>query len=435
MTHARLSRVSKLVSSIALAFLLLAAPSTVLANEQNFSLGRAANAGLDTGYSENNSLTASDVHFGWQLGSFNVGGFTSVQRDGDSFTFIKTVGHTIRLSFKLDQDIDSLNGDSSLSISSDKDGYDQKLEVGKSEAGFGRGTLIIRKTDYQNVSEDPVIYNDYLPSITSGADTEVALLEEGDYEVVLDYEVKHDVRTTPSLGPIPSLSILPEYSNYTIRFKFSVRNGNTVVFLFDAQSGSELTNESTAPNGFKINMTSSHYLDINVKREVLSGESFDVRFNGPAEDGAEYTQEGVYTITATNQTTGQTTEKIIYVGDDPKLKAYATTGYTIAQIDDMVSQGATIDSGGTISWPETNTASASAETDENRAAETTGESSGMNLTAPILVATVVATGAAIAIARRRHGKAEAPSLPREGDTSFMSNADVEPDSIEDGDPE
>ena len=282
-----------------------------------FYLGSAVNAGCDTGYSETNDIKESDPHFGWQLGNFSITGYTAVQRDGESFTFLKNVGDKVALNFCLEQDIDRLNNNEALSIANDENGYDQELGVEKSEPGFGRGTLIVRQVNYQNEKSDNQVYNDYLSGVTAGADTQVQLFEEGDYEVVLDYEIKKDARKVGGVWVIPSVSILPEYSNYTIRIKFSVRNGNTIAFLFDAQSGSELTNSSTAPNGFKIDMAQSHYLSINVKREVLSGNSFDVRSNAPAEDGEEYTEEGVYTITTTNPTTNQTTQKIIYVGNDP----------------------------------------------------------------------------------------------------------------------
>ena len=85
----RLIRLAGGIAAIA-ATLLVASPA--LAEEQSFYLGSTVNAGLDTGYSESNEIAASDPHFGWQLGSFNITGYTAVQRDGDSFTFLKTVG-------------------------------------------------------------------------------------------------------------------------------------------------------------------------------------------------------------------------------------------------------------------------------------------------------------------------------------------------------
>ena len=429
----------------AIAATLLAA-SPALAEEQVFYLGSCVNAGLDTGYSEANEITASDPHFGWQLGSFSITGYTAVQRDGDSFTFLKTVGDKVALNFCLDQNIDCLNNNSALTISSDEDGYDQELGVEKSEPGFGRGTLIIRQVNYQNEKSDNQVYNDYLAGVTAGADTQVQLFEEGDYEVVLDYEIKNDVRKVGGAWVIPSVSIFPEYSNYTIRFKFSVRNGNTMAFLFDTQTGAELTDSATAPNGFRIDLAQSHYLNVNVKREVLSGDTFDVRSNAPAEDGKEYTEEGVYTITTTNPTTGQTTEKTIYVGDDPSLKAYAATGYTLNQIGDMLSQGATIADDGGIVWPEDSTAVTAASgaaagdagATNSPASEKQAKDTSFNLT-PILILVLVAAVAARVLAVKKKGAAlpsPAGSEGASGATSVDATAsqpEVEEPEIEDGD--
>lgn len=381
------------------------------AEEQAFYFGSPKKAKTDTGYSEHETIEEDDPHYGWELGQFYVSGFTAVQR-GDENVFLKTVGDKVALNFRLDQDINHLNSNDKLTISDDKNGYDQEFGIEKSESGFGHGTLIVRQTDYQNARSAPQVYTDYLTGITVGADTQVGLYEEGDYEVAFDYEIKNDVRTAGGLGPIPRISLVPEYSNYTIRFKFSVRNGNTMVFLFDADNGSELTNESTAPNGFTIDLARSRYLGINVKREVLSGDHFDVRFNAPAADGAEYTDEGIYTITANNPTTGQTTEKIIYVGSDPQLKAYAVNGYSLDQIREKVSQGAKINDDGSITWPETtseafddavSSVSQAGEERGSSAVQLEGRKAGIN-SVILVVLVVVVFGVVVTTWRRRAGR-------------------------------
>ena len=80
-------------------------------------------------------------------------------------------------------------------------------------------------------------------------------------------------------------------------------------------------------------------------------ELVDIRSNEPASDGKSYTDPGIYTITVVNPSTSQTTEKVIYVGNDPLLKCYAITGYSLEQIQDMLDQGATISDDGSIVWP------------------------------------------------------------------------------------
>lgn len=329
-TRARRAGIAAAVASFLLLTVMHAAPA--LAEETVCYLGEAVDAGFDTGYAQSNTIAENSPHFGWDLGSFYVTGFTSKQKAEDgTFTFLKTVDDQLVLHFRLDQDINCLNGNTNLTVSSDANGYDEEMGVSKLESGFGRGALIIRRTDYQNATSDPEVYVDYLSGVEQGADTVVQLFEEGDYEVVLDYELMNDVRNVFGV-----MSVLPEYSNYTVRFTFSVRNGNTMVFLFDAETGDELTNSSTTTNGFTIDLARSHYLDINVRREVLSSNGSelvaDTRQNGPAKDGEVYTEPGIYTITATNQTTGETTEKVINVGNDPVLQKYAADGGDIAEI-------------------------------------------------------------------------------------------------------
>ena len=111
-----------------------------------------------------------------------------------------------------------------------------------------------------------------------------------------------------------------------------------MVFPFDVASGSELQNESFSDNGFYLDLANSRYLDINVKRSVYTeganGWTEDIRFNKPASDGEQYTDEGVYTITVQNLYTGQQTEKIIYVGTDPTMRAYVVSGYSLDEIEE-----------------------------------------------------------------------------------------------------
>lgn len=73
-----------------------------------------------------------------------------------------------------------------------------------------------------------------------------------------------------------------------------------------------------------------------------------MRFNRPAKDGDQYTEEGIYTITVRNKYTEQETVKKIYVGTNGVLKAHVVTGLSIQDINDLVSDGATINADGTI---------------------------------------------------------------------------------------
>lgn len=391
-----------ILASLIFAFA-LALPMAAVAEDQVYYLGSTVNAGMDDGYSKDGALTEKDPHYGWSLGRFYVSGFTNIQREGNKVTFLKTAGDDIKLKFRLDQEIDQLNGDKALTINDDSNGYDQRFGITKTDTGFGRGTLIIRQTDYQNNESAPQVFVNYLDGVQKDAETDVSSFAEGDYEVVLDYEIKKDARKTPGIGPIPSISILPEYGNYTIRFSFSVRNGNTMVFLLDSETGSELTNSSVTENGFTVDFAKSRYLDIFVKRSVLSDsgqELVDIRSNEPASDGKSYTDPGIYTITAVNPSTSQTTEKVIYVGNDPLLKCYAITGYSLEQIQDMLDQGATVAEDGSIVWPKPD------DSDKTKTGETTpqteqDDSKGSMPFLPIVLVVIVAIAGVAFVANKR----------------------------------
>ena len=268
-----------------------------------------------------------------------MSGFTDKVKESDgNIVFLKNVGDKVTLWFNLNQNINELNGDKDLKITDDTEGYDKYFETERTD--FGKGTLIIRYTDYNNNSSEPQVYKNYLAANTSvGADTKVQLFEEGDYEVALDYEVTSD-------------QLIDKVGHYRIFFTFSVRNGNCMVYPLDVSTGSELTNSSMTENGFMLDLAKSRYLQINVKREVLTdsadGLVEDTRSNAPAKDGEKYTEEGIYTITATNQYTNQKTTKKIYVGTNNLMKAVMTSGLSIEEINKLISEGATIDDEGTL---------------------------------------------------------------------------------------
>lgn len=311
----------------------------VLDPNQTYSLGSKVRVENFDGYSGEETIDKEDVHYGWELGNFFVSGYTDEVAGSDgTMVFLKNVGDKVTLWFNLNENINGLNGQDNLSITADADGYDQYFETPK--MNFGRGVLIIRYTDHNNVKAEPTIYTNYLEAnATVGADTKVQLFEEGDYEVALDYEITND-------------QLIDTVGHYRIFFKFSVRNGNCMVYPFDVATGSELTNSSMTEKGFRLDLAKSRYLKVNIKREVLkdSAEGLveDTRFNGPAKDGAEYTDEGIYTITVHNEYTNQFTVKKIYVGTNNILRAYMTTGLSIPEINDLVAQGATISDDGTI---------------------------------------------------------------------------------------
>lgn len=307
--------------------------------EKPYNIGKKVRTKKFEGYSGEQAIVKDkDSHDGWDLGQFFISGHTEKQKGTNGeMVFLKNVGDKVTLSFNLKQNINKLNGNKNLYISADTEGYDQYFETPRMD--FGKGMLIVRHTDDNNVSTQQYYKNYLEANATVGADTIVQLFEEGDYEVALDYEVTND-------------KLVDSVAHYRIFFKFSVRNGNCMVYPFDVVTGDELANSSMTDNGFKIDKAKSRYLEVNVKREVLTdsadGLVEDTRSNGPARDGAEYTDEGIYTIQVHNKYTNQFTTKKIYVGTNKVLKAYMTTGLTIPEINNLIATGATIANDGTV---------------------------------------------------------------------------------------
>lgn len=318
--------------------------SAMTGNEDNssnkYQLGKKEKV-ENEGYSEIEEMKENDPHYGWEIGHFFVSGYTADKMHDGKLIFLKNVGDKVTLSFVLNQNINSLNNNPDLYISFDDENFDQDFEIVKQ--AFGKGTLII---EYRNKA-DPAecrVYTNYLEANTKvGADTIVQICEEGDYRIALDYEITNK-------------RFLSKKTHYKIYFEFSVRNGNCMVFPMDAETKSELLNSSYAPNGFYIDLTRSLYLQLFVKREMLTesadGLVEDTRYNRPAKDGEKFLEDGIYTIKVKNIYTEQETEKKIYVGDDLVLRAYVTTGKTISEINSLVAKGVSISETGELIYPD-----------------------------------------------------------------------------------
>lgn len=305
------------------------------------NLGSIINTGHNNGYSGNETIDNKDPHYGWEIGQFFVNGYTRETKD--SITghpiFLKNLGDRVTLWFNLKQDIKKLNGNNKLSIANDDNGYDQYFQIKKTN--LRRGALIVRYTDSEGVKHEPVIYTDYLAANTkTAANTKVELFEEGDYEVALDYEI---VNKEP---------ILDSYTNYRIFLTFSIRNGNCMVYPFDISTGSELQDNSITENGFKLDMAKSKYLTIDVKRmavtEGVNGISEDIRFNRPAKDGEQYKEEGIYVFSVKNLYTEESTNKTIYVGKSPFLRAMAVNGMQLDDLKNKIAEGYKIEENGKL---------------------------------------------------------------------------------------
>lgn len=304
-------------------------------SNKTYNLGKRVRVSDFDTYSGEKSIDAKDPHKDWDLGNFFVSGYTEDTTDAEgNMVFLKNAGDKVILWFKLNENIDKLRGNKNLSITADTNGYDQYFEKGPMD--FGRGVLFVRYTDRNNNQTNVITYTNFLEANACiGADTKVRLFEEGDYEVALDYEITN----TKGINRI---------GHYRIFFKFSVRNGNSMVFFFDSKTNAEILNNTTTENGFYIDFANSKYLDVDVKREILNTETgeLDMRFNRPTKSGEHFTEEGVYTITFKNKYIEPESKKI-YVGNNDVLKAFVYNPHlTLDEVKYRISQGDTIDENG-----------------------------------------------------------------------------------------
>ena len=344
-------------------------------NQINY-FGTVVPCGKDNGYLPNTSsawnpwtlltipgivmglIPDDDPHKGWELGSFFVQGYSGrVQSTLNAYgqdmpVYLKNAGDTLSFGFKLDQDIDALNGNDEYIISDDHEIIQDCWVDDPYVAGdLGRGVLIVVHTDWQG-KETKTVYKDFLESKRVGSNTQIQLFEEGDYRVVLCYEIyKDDFWNWATDWMDPNGS----WFNYRMESYFSVRNGNAMVYPYETETGTELTNTAYTEKGFRLSLAKSRYLQLSVKKENLnqSGTEIveDVRFNGVVADGSVFKNEGKYTITVKNVYTDLTTEKVIYVGTNDVMRCNAVTGMDVPTINERLRVGYRIQADGTLAEP------------------------------------------------------------------------------------
>ncbi|MCI9624630.1 MAG: hypothetical protein HFI23_15090 [Lachnospiraceae bacterium] len=296
------------------------------------------------GFKNPTEIKSDDPHNDWTLGKFYISGYTDVVYD-DIPVFLKVPGDKAALWFNLEHTLDKCNGRTDIKVEYISSGSDIYFGTPTID-DFGRGALIIRKTDKNNKKER-YIYTNYLEaSAAVGANTRVDLFEEGDYEVALDYQLHYD-------KPFVFGTTTTKTLTYRVFFKFKVRNGDISAFIRDIDTNQFITNANVTENGFYIDIANSQYLSLSIKREVLSegldGLIEDTKFSGVAKEGRYYTEEGIYTVTVENLATGDSVEKRVYVGDSDILKTHMITGISISEINERLATGAVIDENGYIS--------------------------------------------------------------------------------------
>lgn len=372
--------------------------------------------GMDNGYSGRKAVETDDVHSGWKIGQFFINGFSGNahfyqddQSKKENPIFLKNVGDKVTLWFHLDQkDIESLNGDEHLSIVSDEKGSDRDLNV--NPQNFKRGALIVKFTDYQNNTRTNV-YTDYLAAAaTTTANTKVQLFEEGDYEVALDYEIKDN---SPLAWKIPKPA---KTTAYRVSFKFSVRNSNCMVYPMDLKTGSELRTFYTE-NGFRLDLARSRYLDLSIKKRVLTSDGLDLRESQISDEKDDFTDEGIYEFTVKNNITDDKVTKTIYVGTNNLLKAYVKYGgeYSIADLKEEQESGYEFADDGTITAPEPEVQEELDDVAENVSSESDAQTTTEAENVPVVVNTT---------------KPETASENIESTKSVQTSSDASPEDTE-----
>lgn len=313
----------------------------------SYEFGDVYRVDSQDGFSNPVRIKGDDPHIDWSVGKFYVSGYTAVRMDGDVPVFLKVPGDRASLWFNLEQELDRCNGRTDVKINYIESGSDIYFGT-PTINNFGRGALIVRRTNNKNQKERQ-IYTNYLEaSATVGANTRVDLFEEGDYEVALDYQLHYD-------KPFVFGRTTTKTLTYRIFFKFKVRNGDISAFLRDIDTNRFITNANVAEHGFYIDVAQSQYLSMTIKREVLTdsldGLIEDTKFSGVAKEGRQYTDEGIYTVVVKNLATGDSVTKRVYVGNQDILLAHMKTGLPISEINERLSAGAYINDQGMIIEP------------------------------------------------------------------------------------
>ena len=291
-------------------------------------------------YEKNEKLKSNDLHYGWTLGDFYVEGFTRIVRPDEKgnntgkVIFLKNPGDTIKVYFKVEQDIDSLNGNDKMKIAYSKNCTDSEYE--KDKYNFGRGALLSKFINPYGNEEQIEPYESYLLGVKKGANTKVISYEEGEYELKLNYTIEKKWGFK---------DIMTDSANYCIGAEFCVKNGNCDIYAFDLKNGKELSNYDITPDGFRLDKAKSQYLKINIKHEEVSNRNdtlvTNIKDEMSADRGSkEYTEAGIYTIEAENEVINKSVVMYLCVGNDKNTIDYFNTqvvsGLKIKKDDEII---------------------------------------------------------------------------------------------------
>ncbi len=117
----------------------------------SFEFSKVYRVDSHDGFKNPELIAADDPHIDWSVGKFYVSGYTASKKDGDNTpVFLKVPGDRVALWFNLEQELDKCNGSTDVKVNYIDSGSDIGFGT-PTIKDFGRGALIIRKTDHQMV--------------------------------------------------------------------------------------------------------------------------------------------------------------------------------------------------------------------------------------------------------------------------------------------
>lgn len=291
--------------------------------EQSLKIGSVQ--AVDKNFTNPEPMDEDDPHTGWEMGYFTVSGYDSYTESDGTPVFLTDDSGFAVLNFTLLQDIDCLAGDSDLSVADAGQSSDE--QSGISRQNFGRGTLIVQYSDGDGNVLEPEVNADFLEAAAQNETEQVLTCQEGDYTITLDY------RLVDQSAYFGIFYFGPSYTDYQIRFHFSVRSGLCDVNLEDLGTGETLEDRASTSTGFFLCADTSSYLQIQYTRQRLIGSpdgwTLEEVGSGTARRQQEFTEEGIYTLTMQNVYTGETRYKTIYVGTDEASSEFTASGSTV----------------------------------------------------------------------------------------------------------
>ncbi len=296
---------------------IIAKAETVSANNGNSYSWAQLNSCVDgSGYSNPKTLSVGDPLVGVNVAEIKLSNFSSTTvKDGER-CFLKTVPDVPVLSIDLKTDLKNI-GNTGSWLNFDGDSRVPSLSyVGE----IGEGLLIIKYKDYKGKTTIYPVANVFKKLQNGGSFTPAFFGQEGSYQISLLFETSRVVSETRVWDFWPFKYHYQKnygFNNYRIDAQFEIRNANAQVFAFDSK-GNELLSGAVCQQ-FTLDFANSRYLQIIIKREIAVSnelmESSDVRFNSVGVDKRTYDTPGVWTITARNEITGESTIRRILVID------------------------------------------------------------------------------------------------------------------------